>query len=330
VARQRALAVHLAGKATGILEVADVDVDTGEATPGRVAVLGPGGIGGLLAALLARGGDEVTCIAPPSTAAHLREHGIELRSARFGDFRVPVKATTRLEAPVDVCFVTVKATRLAEAVGEVPAAALGGGLLVPFLNGIDHVAWLRQRYPADQVVAGTIRIESARVAPGVIEHPSPFAAAELAPGDANRSRVQALVARLRATGMDVRLRDDEPWMLWAKLAVLAPMALLGTHENAPMGEVRARRHDDFAAVARETAAAARAADGVDLDPSVPLRMLEGVPAGMRSSMQRDAEAGNPIELDAIGGAILRAAARGGVDAPVTARLVSDLRTRVAS
>jgi 2-dehydropantoate 2-reductase len=49
---------------------------------------------------------------------------------------------------------------------------------------------------------------------------------------------------------------------------------------------------------------------------------------MRSSMQRDAEAGRPLELDAIGGTILRAAVRGGVDVPVAQRLVSEIANRV--
>jgi 2-dehydropantoate 2-reductase len=111
--------------------------------PARVAVLGPGGVGGLLAALLARRGDQVTCLAPPATAAHLAANGLELRSPTLGDARVTVEAATRLDHPVDVCFVTVKATQLAEAVEAVPAQALGDGLVVPFLNGIDHVAWLR-------------------------------------------------------------------------------------------------------------------------------------------------------------------------------------------
>ena len=46
---------------------------------------------------------------------------------------------------------------------------------------------------------------------------------------------------------------------------------------------------------------------------------------MKSSMQRDAEANRPTELDAIGGAVLRAAGRHGIDTPVTARLVDELR-----
>jgi 2-dehydropantoate 2-reductase len=48
---------------------------------------------------------------------------------------------------------------------------------------------------------------------------------------------------------------------------------------------------------------------------------------MRSSMQRDAAAGRPIELDAIGGAVVRAATRHGIAVPVTARYVDELRDR---
>jgi 2-dehydropantoate 2-reductase len=294
--------------------------------PARVAVLGPGGIGGLLAALLARRGDQVTCLAPPATAAHLAGHGLELRSPALGDARVAVAAASRLEHPVDAVLVTVKATQLEAAVEAVPAGALGDGLVVPFLNGIDHVAWLRGRYPPDQVVAGTIRVESTRVGPGVIEHASPFAVVELAVGKAPRERVQELGARLAETGLDVTVRDDEAATLWSKLAVLAPIALVTTWAEAPFGEARAGHWEEAAAVAHEIVAAATA-DGVELDEQAIVGMLEKVPDGMRSSMQKDAAAGRPIELDAIGGTILRAADRAGTEAPVTARLVAALRER---
>jgi 2-dehydropantoate 2-reductase len=294
--------------------------------PARVAVLGPGGVGGLLAALLARRGDQVTCLAPPATAAHLAGHGLELRSPALGDARVAVAAASRLEHPVDAVLVTVKATQLEAAVEAVPAGALGDGLVVPFLNGIDHVAWLRGRYPPDQVVAGTIRVESTRVGPGVIEHASPFAVVELAVGKAPRERVQELGARLAETGLDVTVRDDEAATLWSKLAVLVPIVLVTTWAEAPFGEARAGHWEEAAAVAHEIVAAATA-DGVELDEQAIVGMLEKVPDGMRSSMQKDAAAGRPIELDAIGGTILRAADRAGTEAPVTARLVAALRER---
>jgi 2-dehydropantoate 2-reductase len=295
--------------------------------PIRVAVLGPGGIGGLLAALLARRGDHVTCLARPATAAHLAEHGLELRSPTLGDAKVTVEAATRLDQPVDVVFVTVKATQLEAAVDAVPPEVLGDGLVVPFLNGIDHMAWLRRRYPADQVVAGTIRIESTRVSPGVIEHASSFAVVELAAAEpTRRDRVEALAARLAETGLDVTVRDDEAATLWSKLSVLAPIALVTTWTAAPLGEARARHADELLAVAREIVTVARA-DGVDLDEAATLAILERVPDAMQSSMQKDAAAGRPIELDAIGGAVLRGAERAGTEAPVTARLVADLRSR---
>jgi len=91
-------------------------------------------------------------------------------------------------------------------------------------------------------------------------------------------------------------------------------------------EARARHRDAAVAVIGEIVRAPRA-DGVELDEAVAVRVLDGAPAGMRSWMQKDAEAGRPIELDAIGGAILRAADRTGVPAPVTGALVTELRDR---
>jgi 2-dehydropantoate 2-reductase len=301
-------------------------VARGPLAPWRVAVLGPGAVGGLLGALLARRGAEVICLAPPATAAHIARHGLELRSPMLGDARVAVRAAGRLEEPVDACLVTVKATQLERAVEAVPAEALGGGLVVPFLNGVDHIGWLRGRYPAAQVVAATIAVESTRVAPGVIQHDSPFVIVQVAHGPADPARVEELAARLTEVGLDVTVRDREALALWAKLALLAPIALLTTWAAAPIGEARRRHPDELVALVREAAEAARA-EGVELDAEATIRTLEGLPPGMRSSMLKDAEAGQPIELDAIGGAVLRAATRGGIDVPVTAKLVADLQAR---
>jgi 2-dehydropantoate 2-reductase len=301
-------------------------VDRRELTPWRVAVLGPGAVGGLLGALLARRGDEVICLAPPATAAHIAAHGLELRSPMLGDARVAVRAAARLEEPVDACLVTVKATQLERAVEAVPPEALGGGLVVPFLNGVDHVAWLRERYPPDQVVAATIAVESTRVAPGVIQHDSPFVIVQVAHGPADPGRVEGLAARLAEVGLDVTVRDSEAFALWTKLALLAPIALLTTWAGAPIGEARARHPGELVALVRETAQVAMT-EGVELDAEAILRRLNALPASMKSSMLKDAEAGQPLELDAIGGAVLRAAARAGIDVPVAAKLVAELRAR---
>jgi 2-dehydropantoate 2-reductase len=291
-----------------------------------VAVVGPGGVGGLLGAVLARAGHPVVYVARPDTAAALNSGGLRVRSVQFGEFEVSATAAPRLAGPVDVCLVAVKTTSLDAALAGVPPETLGDGLVLPLLNGVEHLTALRAWFPAAQVVAGAIRVESTRVAPGRIEHTTPFSSIEVASDVAPRERVEALAAQLRQAGLEVTVRDDETTLLWDKLAFLAPLALLTTHASAPVGVVRGERRADLETVIGEVAAVA-AASGATVDPAAILGMFDRVSAGMKSSMLRDAEANRATELDAIGGAILRAARRHGIGTPVTARLVAELRAR---
>jgi 2-dehydropantoate 2-reductase len=133
---------------------------------------------------------------------------------------------------------------------------------------------------------------------------------------------------MRATGLDVKVREEEVPMLWDKLVLLGPLALLTTQARANIGEVRTHRRDDALALISEVAAVATA-EGVPVDAEAVLRMFDAAPEAMQSSMQRDQAAGLPLELDAIGGAVLEHAARAGVSVPVTTRLVEELREREA-
>ena len=279
-----------------------------------------------MAALLARAGNSVLVLAGEDTSRVIAQSGLRLESRRFGDFNIPVRTATRLAEPVDACFITVKATQLGQALERLPADALGPGLVIPFLNGIEHVDILRAVYPPSSVVAATIRVETARATTGVIRHTSPFASVEIAVAADNRDRVDLIAAHLEAAGLDVRVRDDEVAMLWDKFAFLAPMALLTTHERANVGAIRTKRRGDAIAVISEVAAVAQA-DGVAVDREAVMRMLDSVPESMESSMQRDQAAGRLLELDALGGAVLRRAAKSGVAVPVTSRLVEELQAR---
>ncbi|MFJ6831549.1 ketopantoate reductase family protein [Streptomyces sp. NPDC091209] len=289
-----------------------------------VAVLGPGGVGGLLAALLSRAGHRVICLAGDETARTLAADGIEVRSDRFGDFTARVSADTELREPADVCLIAVKATALDAALERLPAKVLGEeALVVPLLNGVEHPATLRERYRPEQVAPAVIRVESTRIAPGVIEHGSPFAEVDLTAETAPRARVETLVGALEWAGVRVRVQDGEAATLWAKMSFLAPFALLTTRYGVPVGDVRTLHREELTALVEETTAVARAC-GAPVDPAAALARYDAFPAATKSSMQRDAETGRALELDAIGGALLRAAARTGVPVPVASRLVRDL------
>jgi 2-dehydropantoate 2-reductase len=292
----------------------------------RVAVLGPGGIGGLLAALLARSGHSVVVLAGESTAQAIGKRGIHVESSRFGDFHADVETAARLSTEVDACLITVKATQLEDSLQRVPAGAVAKALLVPFLNGIDHVAELRRAYPSSTVAAATIRIEVAKVGPGLIRHTSPFAAVEIATSADSRERADQLAAELKLTGLDVRIREDEISMLWDKLVLLGPMALMATAERANVGEVRSRRRDDAVGLIAEFAAVARS-EGATVDEQAVVRVFDSIPDAMETSMLRDHRAGLPLEVDAIGGAVIRRAGLAGVPVPITSRLVEELMRR---
>ncbi|WP_329595069.1 2-dehydropantoate 2-reductase [Streptomyces sp. NBC_01362] len=282
-----------------------------------VAILGPGGVGGLIGALLARDGHRVVCLAGQDTAAVLSRDGLRIESAQYGDFTAAVEADTQLREPVDAVFVTVKQTALNPALDRVPAPVLGDAIVIPLLNGLDHIALLRKRYPSARVVAGTIRVEATRTSPGCVIHSSPFANLELA------APLDDFADHLRHAGLGVTLRTDETAMLWDKLAFLAPFALLTTRHRSDVGTIRSDRRPELLAVLDEITAVAQAA-GAPVTTDTVLSFFDRAPHTMKSSMQRDVEAGRPFELDAIGGAVLRAGAAHGIETPATARLVAEV------
>ncbi|MGW0086407.1 ketopantoate reductase family protein [Streptomyces sp. NPDC003393] len=285
-----------------------------------VAVLGPGGVGGLIGALLARAGHRVICLAGERTVAVLRRDGLHVDSDQYGTFTTAVEADTELREPVDAVFVAVKQTTLTEALDRVPAEMAGTAAVVPLLNGLDHVVLLRERFPSGRVVAGTIRVEATRTSPGRIAHTSPFADLQLA------GAPEELAEQLRKAGLDVTVREDESAMLWDKLAFLAAFALLTTRHQADVGAVRSRHRPELLTVLDEIAAVARAADAPVAAEDL-LSFFDRLPETMKSSMQRDDESGRPLELDAIGGAVLRAGAAHGIATPATARLVAEIERR---
>jgi 2-dehydropantoate 2-reductase len=280
----------------------------------RHAVLGAGGIGGLLAGALARSGSKVVLLLRPETLARY-EGRLAIESAVVGDFEIEVPAASGLDREVDVLWVATKATQLEEALSSAPPERVGGALVVPLLNGIDHVELLRGRYP--RVAAGTIRVESERVSPSRVRQSSPFLRVELA--DA-----VAVVDELRRAGIEALTSDDERTLLWEKLAMLAPVALATTALAAPLGAVRG---DERFAGCREEALAVAEAEGARIDAEALRNLHEGLPATMRSSMQKDVAAGREPELDAIAGPIVRGGALHGIETASTEQLVDQIRSR---
>ena len=94
-----------------------------------------------------------------------------MQSPRFGDHHVAVRAQNRLTAPADVLVVAVKAPHLAAALERIEATP---GVVVPLLNGVEHLAALRGRFGAGRVVAGVVRVQAHRESATHVVHRAPF------------------------------------------------------------------------------------------------------------------------------------------------------------
>jgi len=294
----------------------------------RIAILGPGGVGGLLAAALDRAGAEVTVVAREPTAEAIAREGIVVRSRVLGDFAARPAAVAHLSEPVDVLIVATKAAALEDALARVEPAA--PALVVPLLNGFDHMALLRERFGA-RVAAGTIRVQADRTAPGHIVQSSGFLFVELASDEpALRPPLAALAAALEDAGVESRAREDraEARILWGKLVRLNALACTTAAYDATFGAIRAdpERRAALEGCVREGVAVARA-EGAELDAETVFAEFAVIHDDFGTSMQRDVAAGREPELDAIAGAVLRAGARHGIPCPTVGALAARVAER---
>jgi 2-dehydropantoate 2-reductase len=299
----------------------------------RIAVLGPGGVGGLLAGVLQRAGSDVIVVARGSTVAAIEQDGLSVSSVMFGDFVAHPAAVETLAEPVDALIVATKAAGLNGALARV---ACEPQIVLPLLNGLDHLATLRERFTAGSVLAGAIRIESDRPRPGVVVHTSRFLLVDMACIDASYGpAMQQLGTALSDAGVPVRVGwpvtdRSEAQVMWSKLVRLNALACTTSAYDKLLGEIRASPHmrADLVGAIAEASAVAKAEGAQDVDPATALAELEAAHDTLGSSMQRDIAAGREPELDAIPGAVLRAGARHGLQCPTIERLMAMIVERV--
>ena len=302
-------------------------------TPAPLAVLGLGGIGGVLAA---RTG--ALAVGTERTVAVIRERGLTLVDGGQTTVAHP-EATTRLEQPVALLAVAVKAYDLGAALDRVEPEALRGAVVLPLLNGLEHVDALRARFDGSSyrlsqappvVAAGSIGSLSAHAPePGFVVQGTPSPGRVTAASrDLDRERLAAALAPLRVPGIEVVQLDDEREVLWEKATRLAVLAAATVASGRPVGALRDdRAWRERLRASLDEAVSTAAADGVSLAADEQWGMIEAMPPELTTSAARDAAAGRPTELDAIVGSVVRSARRHAVETPSLDALWEEARCR---
>ena len=286
-----------------------------------VAVLGPGAVGGTFAVRFLRADYRTLCIAPPATVQLMSFAGISFESNGSEPLVVRPEVTEELTQPVSLLLVAVKAPQLEEAIERIDPEAVANGVVLPLLNGLEHMETLRARF-GDRVAAGALsRFEAYRPGRMQIVQKSHTALVTMASDTLATRDLERAADLIRRAGIDVEVENDEKKVLWRKavrLSVLAPLTAL---TQRSVGELRSD-HEWRPRMEKglEEACAIATADGVHLMSSAQWTRITEMEHGLTTSAARDVAGGRRSEIDAITGAVVRAGERLGVPCPTLTEL----------
>lgn len=287
------------------------------------AVLGVGAIGGLVGTALGSIGEEVTVVVRPEKVAGYPPSLVLERPAGTNSLTTPAKAVGTLNEVVDVLWIATKTYQLQSALEAVQGVP---GRVLPLLNGVDHIATLRKRFGNERVVPATIAVEAERTAPGRFVQRSPFVRLNLA--SSGEPLLGGIIGKFINLGFTCQFFENEQTLLWNKVCFLAPFALATSASGMNAGQVLgdARWKEKLSSASGEACAVANAS-GATIDARQFQAAFDNVPPGMRSSMQKDLAAGRQLELDAIGGPIVRGGKQRGIDVSTTMELMALIRAK---
>lgn len=317
-----------------------------------VCVFGAGAIGGLVAARLEAAGTPVSIVVRGAHKAAIEAGGLVVQSAA-GRIATHLRVVSDPAAlgPQDYVFITLKAHSLGPALPQLRPLIGAGTTIVAGVNGlpwwyfhalpgpfagrriesVDPGGVLSEALPAAQTLACIVYPAAEIVEPGVISHTfgDRFSLGE--PDGSRSERAETLSRLLIDAGLKAPVRPrirDELWVkLWGNMAFNPISALttatLDVITSDPGSRGLAR------AMMLEGQRVAEAL-GVRFAITVDKRLDGGAEVGRhRTSMLQDLEAGRPLEIEALLGAVVEVAGWVGVEVPLSAAVLALVRQRAA-
>ena len=279
-----------------------------------IAIIGPGAIGGILAAWLAQdpANDVTVCVRTPFD--HLE---VETPSGRI-TARPRVLTSVVDATPVDWVLITTKAYDAVATAEWLPSLRREDTCVVVLQNGVEHVERFSRFVPVAQLVPAVIDCPAERTAPGRMRQRG--ASWIVVPDTANG---RAFVPLFAKTNFDVRT-DDVTTRAWAKLCINAPGAISAILMK-PTGVIQVEPIPELTrGMVRECIAVGRA-EGAVLDDAIVEAVVEGArkapPDGL-NSLIADRMAGRPMEIDARNGAVVRLGRKHGIPTPLNEMAVA--------
>jgi 2-dehydropantoate 2-reductase len=298
----------------------------------KFAIFGTGGVGGYFGGRLAQAGQDATFIARGAHLAAIRESGLRVESIS-GDFTIhPAQATDSPQTigTVDVVILATKAWQLSEALEQLPPLLGADTVILPLLNGMEHMDSLLAKFGREHLLGGLCRISVFIAASGHIKHvgvPPYIAFGEL--DNSKSERVESLHKIFSSLqGVTAEAPTDINAAMWEKFIFISGTSGIGALTRQPVGDYRSNPESRAMLISamNETAAVARAR-GANISASFvdeTIQRIDNLPPQMLASMQKDMMEGRPSELNEQTGAVIRMGKAVNVPTPTHEKIYSEL------
>ena len=291
----------------------------------RILVVGAGAVGGYYGGRLQQAGRNVTFLLRERRAAQVREHGLNLISPR-GDVSLhpAIVSANELHAmnqPYDLILVSTKSYALAAAIEDFAPAVGPDSLVLPMLNGMQHLDTLDARFGRERVLGGTVRIMAEVLPNGDIWQHNPLDQLTFGfrpPAAQNAARSEEILDALTVFGFSTTASPDVVGDMWQKWWLLAAIGATCVLADGSIGEARrAPEGANFTRNVLDESMAVASANG--FSPRQPLvdemyGRFGDPESTVTSSLYRDMKAGTAVESDQILGDLIRRA--GSVPVPL--------------
>ncbi|MFM7028991.1 MAG: ketopantoate reductase family protein [Chakrabartia sp.] len=296
----------------------------------KIIIIGAGAMGSFFAARLARAGADVTLVDVDSARrSAIAQHGISLHDTQ-GDFIVPVRAARAQEVsgPVDLVVLFTKAMHSKVAIQSVAHLAADAAAVLTLQNGLGNAEAIAEVFPAERVLMGVTDWPADFVPPhGVAVHGAGHVWMGCAT-DGEDQLAHRVIDRLNSAGLAAAYDPQIRAAIWEKAAFNAALNALATLLDVPVGGLDTPEGRRIATAVAEESIAVAAALGIAMDRARLIAKIDFALAQHKAhlpSMLQDRRAGRATEIEAINGAIIEAARRVGLTAPVTATLADLVR-----
>ena len=307
----------------------------------KIAVIGLGGVGGYIAALLGNAYSDVTFVARGPRKKEIEENGLVLHSDYKGEFRtVPAHVTTVEDLePQDYIFVCVKNYSLKDVCLAMKHAVKEDTVIIPVMNGVDPGDNSRKYVGKGTVVDSLIYIVAFSNPDYSITQQGNFASLRIGITNATKAeqqKVREVSEILSGEGaqIDHKVSDKIEGEIWKKYILNCAFNVETAVYNQTIGELRtdAEKSKEYEALIQEAWMVAKkkniAITQDDIDAIIH-RFYHEYADNATSSLQRDVVSGKISECETFSGYIVREGRKAGLSLPISEKMYLELKKKKA-